>query len=155
MQSPQYYAHPSLTRYFDHIQSHPAIRKSVSTLASGFPLISFDLAGAPKSERKSQPSKKKEKAVNQAGANVPQPSSAVKDEARTPVVPSDNRTTEVAGGKTQKKEKKKPSNESGKAGGKAAAAVEDAGDPVPSMIDLRVGNIVDGKLFVFTWCPLH
>lgn len=50
-----------------------------------------------------------------------------------------------------KKEKKKnaaASEEGGKKnkGGKAAPAAEDAGEPVPSMIDLRVGHIVDGKI---------
>lgn len=47
----------------------------------------------------------------------------------------------------EKKEKKKDSGTAdGKkaGGGKAATVAEDAGEPVPSMIDLRVGHIVDG-----------
>jgi len=48
----------------------------------------------------------------------------------------------------EKKEKKKDAGADGKkadVSGKVAAAAEDAGDPVPSMVDLRVGHIIDGE----------
>lgn len=56
-------------------------------------------------------------------------------------------------GKAQKKDKKekekKPAtDEAGKkkaGGGGKNAPAEDAGEPVPSMIDLRVGHIVDSQ----------
>ena len=44
----------------------------------------------------------------------------------------------------EKKEKKKPVEDAGKGANKAPA--DDSGPPVPSMIDLRVGHIVDGTL---------
>lgn len=43
-----------------------------------------------------------------------------------------------SGGKKKEKASAPP------AGGKAVA--EDAGEPVPSMIDMRIGHIIDGKL---------
>jgi len=54
-----------------------------------------------------------------------------------------------AEGKTQKKEKKEKKPPADEAGGKkkgtapAKAAAADDGEPIPSMIDLRVGHIVD------------
>lgn len=46
----------------------------------------------------------------------------------------------------EKKEKKKDAGAAdGKKAAKAPAVTEDAGEPVPSMIDLRVGRIVDSK----------
>ena len=52
--------------------------------------------------------------------------------------------------KEKEKKEKKPAEEN-KKGGKAAAA-EDASEPVPSMIDLRVGHIVDSK-WLRRWRP--
>ena len=53
-------------------------------------------------------------------------------------------------GKKEQKGKEKPAPAEGgakKAGGKGGAApAEDAGEPVPSMIDLRVGHIVHSQL---------
>ena len=56
--------------------------------------------------------------------------------------------------KKEKKEKKEGAAEAGEgkkkvAGGGKAAPAEDAGEPVPSMIDLRVGHIVDGMCSAF------
>ena len=48
MQPAQYYTHPAVTRYFDHIQNRPAVRKSAEPLAPAFSLIPFDLENAPK-----------------------------------------------------------------------------------------------------------
>jgi aminoacyl tRNA synthase complex-interacting multifunctional protein 1 len=133
LQPTQYYSHPALTRYFDHVQSYPTVRKSADSLAPAFSLISFDLDNAPKLERKvEQPKKKEKKADKPADA----PIAAVESKVDT---------------KTQKekKEKKKEAGASDakKSGGGANAAVaaEDAREPIPSMIDLRVGHIVDIK----------
>lgn len=58
----------------------------------------------------------------------------------------------------EKKEKKRHPGAAGAADGKAvvsgkgAVGAEDAGEPVPSMIDLRVGHIVDGKLAITYIC---
>ncbi|KAF8964226.1 hypothetical protein BDZ97DRAFT_1660529 [Flammula alnicola] len=151
LQSSEYYAVPSVTRYFDHVQSESAIRTSADSLAAAFKVISFDIDNAPKSERKAEPSKKKEKAPKAPAADSPAPTNAA------PAQPSASSSEQA--GKTQKKEKKEKKKEAaadaggndassskksggGKAaGGKAPAA--DEGEPVPSMIDLRVGHIVD------------
>ncbi|EGN98402.1 hypothetical protein SERLA73DRAFT_56560 [Serpula lacrymans var. lacrymans S7.3] len=141
LQPPQYYSHPALTRYFDHIQSRPSVRTAAEALSPAFSVVAFDLDNAPAPERKAEPSKKKEKAPKaQASESVAakEPEKAAEADAK----PQKE--------KKEKKEKKKdaaPTEESGKkkAGGGGKAPAEDAGEPVPSMIDLRVGHIIDIK----------
>ncbi|KAF7982906.1 hypothetical protein HWV62_25172 [Athelia sp. TMB] len=130
LQPAQYYSHPAVTRYFDHIQSAPSVRQSADILAPAFSMVEFDIENAPKPERKAEPPKKKEKKVDQVAEAVVGAAVAAKDKV-TAVV------TDAKPGK-EKKEKKKDA-------AKAPAAAEDAGEPVPSMIDLRVGHIVDIK----------
>jgi aminoacyl tRNA synthase complex-interacting multifunctional protein 1 len=91
-------------------------------------------------ERKAEPPKKKGKsatatpvsgiATSTANAKVETASVAEKDQ------------------KKEKKEKKKGGGDEGnkKAGGSKATLPADEGEPVPSMIDLRVGHIVDGTV---------
>ncbi|KAF8073600.1 hypothetical protein FPV67DRAFT_1620837 [Lyophyllum atratum] len=135
LQPPQYYALPTLTRFFDHIQSLPAVRTSADTLSPSFDLVAFDLEDAPKPERKAEPVKKKEK--------KPAAAEAEKAAVETPAAAAPSEKAP----KKEKKEKNKgaAAEDSGKkkaaGGGKAPAA--DEGEPVPSMIDLRVGRIVD------------
>lgn len=137
----EYYAVPSITRYFDHIQSESAIRTSIASLGDAFEVIALDIDHAPKTERKVEAPKKK---APKAPAAEAQPVPA------TPAAEPTTSTTEPAE-KSQKKEKKKGAAGEGaakdkKAGGKAAAkAPADDGEPAPSMIDLRVGHIVDSK----------
>ncbi len=104
--------------------------------------MSFDLSHAPKLERTAEPPKKKKEKA---------PAAAPTAEATA--------STPSSEPKTQKKEKKKdaatPTQDAGKKkGGKAVAApAADEGEPVPSMIDLRVGHIIDGEFppsFLFT-----
>lgn len=156
--APQYYSYPALTRYFDHIQSRPQVLKAASSLAPAFAPVSFDLENAPKVERKADPPKqKKEKAPKEA---APADSSAApaakgkkgKEVASADKAPADASAPEAKASKKEKKEKKpaesadggKKKDKAAAGGGKAAA--EDAGEPVPSMIDLRVGHIVDSQL---------
>ena len=134
-----YYSHPALTRYFDHIQYRPTVRKSADALSPPLPVVHFDLDNAPKIERKAEPTKKKEKATKPADCAQ---SGDIK-------APSADGSAKEGGSKSQKKEKKvdgTPAQDGGKkrtgGPGKGAATVEDA-EPVPSMIDLRVGHIVD------------
>ncbi|KAF9013419.1 hypothetical protein BDQ17DRAFT_1232028 [Cyathus striatus] len=138
LQPSQYYSHPSVTRYFDHIQSEPSVKESAG---SRFSPVVFDLENAPAIERKAEPVKVKEKRPSQIPAQeiVPPPNA----EAATA-------RTEGAPLNTQKKEKKENKKKGGdvegskkSGGGKVAPAAEDAGEPIPSMIDLRVGHIVD------------
>ncbi|GLB38544.1 putative nucleic acid-binding protein [Lyophyllum shimeji] len=132
LQPPQYHGVPSLTRFFDHIQHSDVVRASAAALSPSFDLVAFDLENAPKLERKAEPSKKKEKKPA-AVAEAEKPAAAA--------APAEQAT------KKEKKEKKKDAaaEDAGKkkaaGGGKAPAA--DEGEPVPSMIDLRVGRIVD------------
>lgn len=154
LQPPQYYSHPALTRYFDHIQTRPSVRKAADALSPSFPLVSFDLDNMPKLDRKADPPKKKEKA---AKASPPEAVESKEKSVKQPKQPKEAVAKE--GGEAQKKEKKeKAPKEKGAAGdaasGKKAAGggknapAEDAGEPVPSMIDLRVGHIVDSMCFL-------
>lgn len=147
LQPVQYYATPAITRYFDHIQTLPSVRAAAQTLSPAFSTVPFDFESAPKVERKQEPPKKKEKTPKA----VAQPETGKK-----PAVPPNSKENagELPKEKKEKKEKKKDAaaNEDGSkknkggadGGGKAAA--EDAGEPVPSMIDLRVGHIIDGMI---------
>lgn len=131
------------------------MRKSAEALSPAFGPVVFDLENTPKLERKADPPKEKKKPAN-TGAAVEGKLAKVKkgDAVLDPVLAS----VDTGGAapvapeeKGQKKEKKESSAAaeggkkkavSGGGGGKAAPA-EDAGEPVPSMIDLRVGHIVE------------
>jgi len=142
----QHYSHSSLTRYFDHIQSRPSVQASVAKLSAPLSAITFDIDNAPKPERKIElPKVKKDKAATKAVGVTASTSEAAA------AVPAEAKTGEPTEGKAQKKEKKEKKKDGAtadgsgkqKAGGGAKPVAEDAGDPVPSMIDLRVGRIVD------------
>ncbi|KAF8827661.1 hypothetical protein HHX47_DHR4000199 [Lentinula edodes] len=147
LQPPEYHSHPSITRYFDHIQSIPPVRKAADA-SSNYTLVSFDLVHTPKIDHTPEPPKKKEKKDKAApvdSASPPAPAAAATSTVEAP----------IDEGKIQKKEKKekkeKPAvdaakegkKESKKGGGGGKAAPADEGEPVPSMIDLRVGHILD------------
>ncbi|KAJ6559205.1 hypothetical protein DFH09DRAFT_1162216 [Mycena vulgaris] len=139
----QCFAHPSVTRYFDHIQACAPVRTAADALAPAFAPVVFDFATAPRVERKVEAPKKKEKAAKTPDAPVA--------EAGTSKAPAEAAASAPGEGKAQKKEKKekKKDGAADEAGGKkkggapAKAAAADDGEPVPSMIDLRVGHIVD------------
>ncbi|KAG6830026.1 hypothetical protein H0H92_002554 [Tricholoma furcatifolium] len=134
LQPTQYYSHPSLTRFFDHIQSSPA----VTPFNSAFGAVAFDLENAPAAERKAEPPKKKEKkpATAETESAVATPASSA--------TPAPSEQPQKADKKEKKKKDTAPNEQSGKkAAAKAPAADEGSGEPVPSMIDLRVGKIVD------------
>lgn len=142
-QPPQHYSTPSITRYFDHIQNQEPIRTAVEPFAPVFGVVYFDFDNAPALERQTEPPKKKEKKPTPAPSSTP-----VAPAAETEEVKSQAQEKET---KKEKKEKKQDAGkqEDGKKnkGGKVAPVAEDAGEPVPSMIDLRVGHIVDGGSF--------
>ncbi|GJE97181.1 nucleic acid-binding protein [Phanerochaete sordida] len=144
LQPAQYYAHPSVTRYFDHIQHKPSVRAAAAALAPAFDVVPFDLDGAPSIERKADPPKEKKKAPKaEPAASGSAPAPAQKKAKKEAAQAADEDVNKDTGAPVpqQKKEKKekKPAQESKK------AVAEDAGEPVPSMIDLRVGRIVDIK----------
>ncbi|TFK27982.1 nucleic acid-binding protein [Coprinopsis marcescibilis] len=139
--------HPSVTRYFDHIQSKPIVRKSADALQQFGP-IPIDVDNAPKVERKVEPVKRKEKAPKPEQATETAVPTEKKGKGKKEAASTDSAPAERA----QKKEKvKKEGNEEGgskkkekqKAPAAPAAPAADDGPPVPSMIDLRVGHIVD------------
>lgn len=145
LQPPQYYSHPALTRYFDHIQTRPSIRTSAEALTPAFSIVTFDLDNAPRPERTVEPPKKKEKAAKPADAE------AAPVQEKSKAAPATADQVPAGEGKSQKKEKKEKKKDAAgaekKAGGKAPAP-EDS-EPVPSMIDLRVGHIVDSESIQF------
>jgi aminoacyl tRNA synthase complex-interacting multifunctional protein 1 len=108
--------------------------------------VTFDLDNAPTQERKAEPLKKKEK--KPVAEAVKEKVSEVKDTVKEKVVAA----LDKAAPKKEKKEKadKKPAaganEEKGRKKGESPpkqATAEDAGEPQPSMIDLRVGKIVE------------
>ena len=125
------------------------MRTHAEQFTPAFSLIKLHLENAPKVERKAEPPKKKEKKEK-----IPAPVEAVKEkpvEAATSVKSKAEGLVDGSASKKDKKGKKEvtaKSEESGKKkapAGQKPAAAEDAGEPVPSMIDLRVGHIIDGK----------
>ena len=145
----QHYAHPALTRYFDHLQSRPPVRESAASISPPFDLVSFDLENAPKIERKAEPPKKKDKKPGQ-NTQASQPAAAVPAEKAGPPASASDSVPEKKDKKEKKEKKAKeaadgPMKKKGANAGAKAAEPEDAGEPVPSMIDLRVGRIVDGQ----------
>ena len=149
MRPEEYYALPSITRFVDHIQNLPA----VAGLPGAPPPIAFALSDAPKIERAAEVSlKKKEKAakgdLSAAPANTQVPGAGNLSQSAPEGVAA-------VGGKGGKKDKRAPTAASEEAGGKKSkgggsapvpASAADAGEPAPSMIDLRVGKIIQGAL---------
>ena len=141
----EYYAYPSLTRYFNHIQSLSSVRSSADALSPSFSIVQFDLENAPKAERKAEPSKKKDKKPSEETEKL----AAHEPSAPVTVAPP-------PAGKAPKKEKKEKKKEDAEdAGGKKANSGEKAapaaeGGLVPSMVCLRVGHIVGGLLRLFS-----
>ena len=140
-----------MTRYFDHIQCRPPIRASAESFGDAFRLLTFDLENAPKTERKTEPPKKKEKALKETLSASAQ-NSAIESTKEA----SNSSTPSVEESKKDRKDKHKaagaaePTNSKGSSNKKGNVAKPQADDePVPSMIDLRVGHIVDGEFPIF------
>jgi aminoacyl tRNA synthase complex-interacting multifunctional protein 1 len=137
--------------------------------------VSLDLTDAPKLERKPDPPKEKKKKdgagvdTNAPPADAPVGKTSKKEKKVAEHAPSDsaparadtsasapveNLSNATEKAPKPKKEKKADANapgEGGKkkggaaAGGAAKTAAEEAGEPAPSMIDLRIGRIVDSE----------
>lgn len=138
LQPAQYYTYPAVTRYFDHIQNQPSVRKVADRLASVYELVPIDIENAPKLERKPDATKvKKAKDASEA-------------EASAVAAPSG---TKLAKEKKVKEKGALPEDAGKKKSGNAGA--EESGDPVPSMIDLRVGRIIDSVLTFLPANSLH
>ncbi|KAF8526237.1 nucleic acid-binding protein [Hysterangium stoloniferum] len=142
----QYYSHPSVTRYFDHIQTRPAVRAAADSVTPPYSLVSIDVENAPKPVRIVAPSKKAPKAPVADAAAAP--ATTAKEESTATA------TVTAPGKKERKKEPKEKKAEAaaidagGKKGsgrGAPAPVANEPSVPIPSMIDLRVGHIVDVK----------
>ena len=139
-----------MTRYFDHIQCKPPIRASAESFGETFKLLAFDFKNAPKTERKSEPAKKKEKVSKDTV-----PTSTQVSATESTKEASDSSTLLLSDKKGPRKDKQKavaaePMNSKGPSSKKGnVSKPADEGEPVPSMIDLRVGHIVDGKFLTF------
>ncbi|TBU62338.1 hypothetical protein BD310DRAFT_811399 [Dichomitus squalens] len=158
LQPAQYYSHPAITRYFDHVQHRPSVRKAAEPLAPAFSVVPFDLKNAPPQERKPEPPKeKKSKAPAAPAAPAEGDKAAAKPEKAAKAAAKVDKAAKKAQeegekaaeggekeGKAQKKEKKAKEPKEPKAAEKKPAA-DEAGPPIPSMIDLRVGRILDIK----------
>jgi aminoacyl tRNA synthase complex-interacting multifunctional protein 1 len=113
------------------------VRKSAEAVGPAFDLVPLDFSAAPPVERKALETKKKEK-LPKPTENSASPTPAANKAERSEIKPAKKKEKQdaVAG-----KDGKKKAADSLKA---ASAASEDTGSPVPSMIDLRVGHIVEG-----------
>jgi aminoacyl tRNA synthase complex-interacting multifunctional protein 1 len=101
-------------------------------------LIPFDFDSVPKVVRKADPPKKKEK----KNADVEKAAGAEKVPQEVPQGAAPLEKKERKEGK-KNDAVKEPAKKKAAGGGKSAAV--DDGEPRPSMIDLRVGHIVDGE----------
>ncbi|PVF97182.1 nucleic acid-binding protein [Serendipita vermifera] len=154
-----YYAVPALTRYFDHIQHEECIRSSSAAPT----IVNFDIDNAPKQERKAEAPVKKKKDKKEETADAPQDQSASTSKKQKAAAVPQQETTAAdesatpSGSKKKEKAKKEPAatnaaagtskkGEAGKPAASSAGGGDDSGDPIPSMIDLRVGHIVDIKV---------
>ncbi|KAL5520116.1 hypothetical protein ACEPAG_1776 [Sanghuangporus baumii] len=65
-----YYLHFAVTRYLDHIQTQPSVRRAADALAPVFAFVTFDpdYVPMPKMQRKAELPKKKEKAQKSPGS---------------------------------------------------------------------------------------
>ncbi|KAI9512416.1 nucleic acid-binding protein [Russula earlei] len=148
LQSAQYHSHPALTRFFDHVQSRPSVRKSAESLAPAFDLVPLDFSTAPPVQRKALEAKKRDKPAKpseNSASTTPTKAAAAAGPA------AENKVESLEGARpVKKKEKQDVSEKDGKkkasdSAKPASSASEDAGSPIPSMIDLRVGHIVEVK----------
>ena len=113
------------------------MRKSAEALAPAFDFVPLDFSTAPRIERKALDTKKKAKPLKSTEISTsPAPTANKAEGSETKPVKKKEKQDAVAGKGEKKKATEKPKA--------TPAATEDAGSPIPSMIDLRVGHIVEG-----------
>lgn len=130
------------------------MRKSAEALAPVFDLVPLDFSAAPPVDRKASEAKKKEKPTKPTESSAsptsvrPAADSVPADKEESSKVKSAKKKEKH--GAAAEKDGKKKAADNAKA---TSAATEDAGPPIPSMIDLRVGHIVEGtSAHQFTHC---
>jgi aminoacyl tRNA synthase complex-interacting multifunctional protein 1 len=160
MDSAGYYAVPAVTRYFNHIQHLQPIFEARTLLCdTSYTLVEFDLDNMPSLPRKVEVKEKKvKKGANSKEGEAPTGSTGeaaakaqkiVKKQDAPSDVPAASVSETVSATQTQqpkqkkdKKEKVAPNTEQKKS--KNASSTEVTG-PMPSMIDLRVGKVLEGS----------
>ncbi|WVQ93005.1 methionine-tRNA ligase, beta subunit [Kwoniella sp. CBS 9459] len=167
----QHPTQPSLLRYFLQIQSLEPVQTAQKSLPNSFPALDIDLSSLPTPERKAPPPKvKKEKkpaaanaaadaasgATAAAGSAVESVTGAVSaavgavtgaaasaaNAVKEAVVGGSPAAATQAEAKEGKKKEKKEKKEKP---AKAQPAKEEPTGPMPSMIDMRVGKVLDVK----------
>ena len=103
--------------------------------------MSFDLDNAPAQKRTTEPQKKKEK--KPATEVVKEQLSAATDAVQEKVAAVFEKAAPNEKKQAEKKSAATPNKEGVKRGELLSKQTEDAGEPQPSMIDLRVGKIVE------------
>ncbi|WVR08853.1 methionine-tRNA ligase, beta subunit [Kwoniella sp. DSM 27419] len=161
----QHPTQPSLLRYFLQVQSLEPVQAAQKSLPNSFPSLDIDLSSLAIPERKAPPPKvkKDKKPVAEAAASaasaVPSAAGAVEAvtgavsaavsavtsaaaSAATAVQEAVVGAPETAAPKEGKKKEKKEKKEKP---AKAQPAKEEPTGPLPSMIDMRVGKVLDVK----------
>ncbi|KAI5450691.1 G4 quadruplex nucleic acid binding protein [Naganishia albida] len=145
-----YYAVPSVTRYFDHIQHLKAVNEARTILPNEpYWLVNFDLDNMPPLERKVEVKEKKPK-KDGAAADASAGKKDKKEKKPAEQTPAETKPVEEAkpaaeGEKPQGQKKEKKPKEKKPEGDKKAAkpAPPPPTGPLPSMIDLRVGKVLE------------
>lgn len=155
---------PAVLRYFLHIQSLPSVSSARSELPNAYPTVEIDLSTLPAPERKAPaPKVKKEKkapaaesapaaaaAAEGAAASVTGAVSAAVGTIAEAATNATESVKEAVVGKPEKDGKKKEKKEKKEKPAKAPKPVAEVTGPMPSMIDMRVGKVLDGKFFFFS-----
>jgi aminoacyl tRNA synthase complex-interacting multifunctional protein 1 len=150
MSRDEYYTWPAVTRYYNHIQHLQSVAEARTLLRdTPYLLVEFDLANMPPIERKVEVKEKKAKKDSAKTAVAPESVASKSTKAvDTPAQDNGNAAaTELAsstdGTKKAKKEKKEKAPAATES--KKAKPAPEPTSPLPSMIDLRVGKVLEGK----------
>ncbi|KIR35229.1 methionine-tRNA ligase, beta subunit [Cryptococcus deuterogattii MMRL2647] len=148
---------PAVLRYFLHIQSLPSVSSARSELPNAYPTLEIDLSTLPAPERKAPAPKvkKEKKAAAPAAESVPAAEGAAASVAGAvsaatgAVIEAATNAAETVKdavvGKSEKDAKKKEKKEKKEKPAKAPKPAAEVTGPMPSMIDMRVGKVLDVK----------
>jgi aminoacyl tRNA synthase complex-interacting multifunctional protein 1 len=149
MSREDYYAVPAVTRYYNHVQHLQPVTEARTLLRdTPYLLVEFDLENMPPIERKMETKEKKSKKDSPKTSGSVEPK-VVKASEGAKLETSEGKETEAApvapadSGKKAKKEKKEKAPQV--VDNKKAKAPAEPTSPVPSMIDLRVGKVLEGE----------
>ena len=149
MSREDYYAVPAVTRYYNHVQHLQPVTEARTLLRdTPYLLVEFDLENMPPIERKMETKEKKSKKESSKTSGSGEPKD-VKAPEGAKAATSEAKEVETApassaeSGKKSKKEKKEKAPQA--TDNKKAKAPAEPTSPVPSMIDLRVGKVLEGE----------